>query len=39
MRIVADSSVNLDHLDHTDFAAVPIRIRIGSREYRDTPEQ
>lgn len=38
MKIVADSSANLDHLIHTDFAAVPIRIRIGSREYLDTPE-
>ena len=38
MKIVTDSSANLDHLAHTDFAAVPIRIRIGDREYRDTPE-
>ncbi len=38
MKIVADSSVNLLRLPHTDFSAVPILIRIGSREYRDTPD-
>ena len=37
MKITADSSVNIDRLAHTAFAAVPLRITVGDTEFADTP--
>ena len=36
MRIVADSSANLTALEGADFVSVPMIVRLGEREYRDT---
>ena len=36
MRIVADSSANLASLEGADFVSVPMIVRLGEREYRDT---
>ena len=36
MRIVADSSANLNALPGTDYVSVPMLVRQGDREYRDT---
>lgn len=37
MRIVTDSSSNLTALEGADFVSVPMIVRLGEREYRDTP--
>ncbi|MBQ5349736.1 MAG: DegV family protein, partial [Oscillospiraceae bacterium] len=37
MRIVTDSSSNLTSMENTDFLSVPMIVRLGEREYLDTP--
>ena len=36
MRIVADSSANLAAMEGANFVSVPMIVRLGEREYRDT---
>ena len=37
VRIISDSSANLDRLEGTDFISVPLTVRIGEKTYMDTP--
>lgn len=37
MRIVTDSSANLERLEKMDYISVPLTVRIGETEYADTP--
>jgi len=37
-KIVSDSSSNVYHFEHTDYACVPLTVRIGNEEYIDAPE-
>ena len=34
-KIVSDSSSNVYHFEHTDYACVPLTVRIGNEEYID----
>lgn len=38
IKLVADSSANLNSMEGVDFSAVPLRILAGDREYVDTHE-